>query len=49
MTGGRATAGAAPGAELLVVDGMGQDLPREVWPRIPDRIAALVERAEHRA
>ena len=46
VSGGRATAGAIPGAELLVVDGMGHDLPREVWPQITDRIAALVERAE---
>jgi pimeloyl-ACP methyl ester carboxylesterase len=49
VTGGRATAAAVPGAELLVVDGMGHDLPREVWPQITDRIAALVERAERPA
>jgi pimeloyl-ACP methyl ester carboxylesterase len=46
VSGGRATAAAIPGAELLVVDGMGHDLPRAVWPEITDRIAALVERAE---
>ncbi len=46
VSGGRATAAAIPGAELLVVDGMGHDLPREVWPQITDRITALVERAE---
>jgi pimeloyl-ACP methyl ester carboxylesterase len=45
VSGGRATAAAIPGAELLVVDGMGHDLPREVWPDILDRIAALVARA----
>ncbi|RBY87240.1 alpha/beta hydrolase [Blastococcus sp. TBT05-19] len=46
VTGGRATAAAIPGSELLVVDGMGHDLPREVWPQLTDRITALVERAE---
>jgi pimeloyl-ACP methyl ester carboxylesterase len=45
VSGGRATAAAIPGAELLVVDGMGHDLPREVWPEITDRITALVARA----
>ncbi|GAA1534528.1 hypothetical protein GCM10009678_16090 [Actinomadura kijaniata] len=42
---GRATAAAIPGAELLVVEGMGHDLPRELWPTIADRVAALVRRA----
>ncbi len=46
VSGGRATAAAIPGAELLVVDGMGHDLPREVWPQLVDRIAALVDRVE---
>jgi pimeloyl-ACP methyl ester carboxylesterase len=43
---GRATAGAIDGAELVVIDGMGHDLPRGAWPRIVDAIAALVERVE---
>src|SRR4051812_18053059 len=46
VSGGRATAAAIPGAELLVVDGMGHDLPRAIWPEVTDRIATLVERAE---
>jgi pimeloyl-ACP methyl ester carboxylesterase len=45
VDGGRATAAAVPGAELLVVEGMGHDLPREVWPEITDRICALIDRA----
>ncbi|SFE68213.1 alpha/beta fold hydrolase [Blastococcus tunisiensis] len=45
VSGGRATAAAIPGAELLVVDGMGHDLPREVWQEITERITALVARA----
>ena len=46
VSGGRATAAAIPGAELLVVEGMGHDLPRAVWPQLVDRIAALVDRVE---
>jgi pimeloyl-ACP methyl ester carboxylesterase len=46
LSGGEATAAAIPGAELLVFDGMGHDLPRPLWPRIIAPIAALVERAE---
>jgi pimeloyl-ACP methyl ester carboxylesterase len=46
VTGGRATAEAIPGAELLVIEGMGHDLPRDLWPQITDAIATLVERAE---
>src|SRR5213592_4611687 len=41
---GLATARAVRGAELLVVDGMGHDLPRAVWPSIVDRISALTAR-----
>ena len=44
VSGGRATAAAVPGAELMVVDGMGHDLPRELWSEIAARIAGLVER-----
>jgi pimeloyl-ACP methyl ester carboxylesterase len=46
VSGGRATAAAIPDAELLVVDGMGHDLPREVWPELLDRITALIGRVE---
>ncbi|MET0415158.1 MAG: alpha/beta hydrolase [Actinoplanes sp.] len=38
VSGGRATAAAIPGAELLTIPGMGHDLPRELWPRIVDAI-----------
>ena len=44
VSGGRATAAAIPGAELVELDGMGHDLPRALWPQITDRIVALVER-----
>src|SRR4051812_27789184 len=46
VSGGRATAAAIPGAELMLVDGMGHDLPRAIWPEVTDRITALVERAD---
>jgi len=46
VSGGRATATAIPGAELLELDGMGHDLPRALWPEIVDRIVSLVERVE---
>ena len=39
VSGGRATAAAIPGAELLTFPGMGHDLPRPLWPRIIDAIA----------
>jgi pimeloyl-ACP methyl ester carboxylesterase len=46
VSGGRATAEAIPGAELVVIDGMGHDLPRALWPQLAARIAAVVARAE---
>ena len=46
VAGGRATAEAVPGAELLEIPGMGHNLPREVWPQVVDGIATLAERAE---
>jgi pimeloyl-ACP methyl ester carboxylesterase len=43
--GGRATARAIPGARLKLIDGMGHDLPRDLWPTFVDEIAANAERA----
>jgi len=48
VSGGRATAAAIPGAELVVYDGMGHDLPRALWPELAAKIAELVERGEAR-
>ncbi len=45
-SGGRATARAIPGARLMLIEGMGHDLPRAVWPRIIDGIADNARRAE---
>jgi len=44
-SGGRATAKAIPGARLMMVDGMGHDLPRPLWPTFADQIAANAARA----
>jgi pimeloyl-ACP methyl ester carboxylesterase len=45
LDGGQATAAAIPGAELLVIDGMGHDLPPGVWSPIAEAIASNVRRA----
>jgi pimeloyl-ACP methyl ester carboxylesterase len=34
LSGGRATAAAIPDAKLVVIPGMGHDMPRELWPQI---------------
>lgn len=43
-SGGVATAEAIPGAELLVIEGWGHDLPPGVWPRLVDAIDANARR-----
>jgi pimeloyl-ACP methyl ester carboxylesterase len=42
---GRATAEAIPGAELLIIKGMGHDLPAEVWPLLVDAMVQHIHRA----
>lgn len=41
---GRDTADAVPGAKLLIIEGMGHDLPRGAWPRIIDAIEKVTGR-----
>ena len=43
--GGRALARTIPGAELVIIPGMGHDLPRGAWPTIVDAIATNALRA----
>jgi pimeloyl-ACP methyl ester carboxylesterase len=39
LAGGVDTAENVPGAKLEIIDGMGHNLPRELWPRLVDLIA----------
>jgi pimeloyl-ACP methyl ester carboxylesterase len=48
-SGGRATARAIPNARLRIVEGMGHDLPRALWPIFADEIADTAARAGWRA
>jgi pimeloyl-ACP methyl ester carboxylesterase len=45
VSGGRATSRAIPGAELLLIPGMGHDLPRELWQIFADGIERTAQRA----
>jgi pimeloyl-ACP methyl ester carboxylesterase len=44
-SGGRATARAIPGARLLMIEGMGHDMPRQVWPQILEALEHNAARA----
>jgi pimeloyl-ACP methyl ester carboxylesterase len=48
-SGGRATARAIPGARLRIVEGMGHDLPRALWPTFAGEIVDTASRAGWRA
>jgi pimeloyl-ACP methyl ester carboxylesterase len=43
--GGRATARAIPGARMHLIEGMGHDLPRSLWPIFADDFADTAARA----
>lgn len=43
-SGGRATAAAVPGARLVMVPGMGHDIPPQLWPQMIEEIVATTER-----
>jgi pimeloyl-ACP methyl ester carboxylesterase len=45
-SGGKATARAIAGAQLVRIEGMGHDLPRAAWPTIIDAIVTNAGRAE---
>jgi pimeloyl-ACP methyl ester carboxylesterase len=44
-SGGRATAAAIPGARLAMIDGMGHDLPPEIWEQVIGEIVSTAERS----
>ncbi len=46
VSGGKATAAAIPGARLELIEGMGHDLPAQLWPRFVELIVANAERAK---
>ena len=45
-SGGRATAKAIPGARLMMIEGMGHDLPRGAWPQLIDAISEHARAAD---
>jgi pimeloyl-ACP methyl ester carboxylesterase len=45
VSGGRATAAAIHGAELLLIDGMGHDLPPALFETFADGIRRTADRA----
>ena len=46
VSGGRAIAAAVKGSELVIIEGMGHNLPRPLWPRLISLIVDHVQRAE---
>ena len=42
---GQATAKAVPGADLLILEEMGHDLPEPLWPQVVGAIAANAKKA----
>jgi pimeloyl-ACP methyl ester carboxylesterase len=46
VSGGRATAAAIPGARLLVVPGLGHELPPGFWPVLADALVETADRAD---
>jgi pimeloyl-ACP methyl ester carboxylesterase len=45
VSGGERTAEVIPGAELLILEGMGHDLPAYYWPQVIEAITALAARS----
>ncbi|MCJ7774432.1 MAG: alpha/beta hydrolase, partial [Desulfobacterales bacterium] len=46
VEGGVDTARAIPGAELLIIEGMGHDLPRGAWDRIIDAVSEHINKTD---
>jgi pimeloyl-ACP methyl ester carboxylesterase len=43
---GRDTAAAIEGARLIILPGVGHDLPAALWPRVADEVRALADRSD---
>lgn len=46
VSGGRAIAKAIKGSELVIIEGMGHNLPRPLWPKLTSLIANHIQHAE---
>jgi pimeloyl-ACP methyl ester carboxylesterase len=46
---GRRTAAAIDGARLLILPGVGHDIPKDLWPQVAAEVRALASRAQARA
>jgi pimeloyl-ACP methyl ester carboxylesterase len=42
----RRTAAAVDGARLVILPGVGHDLPAEMWPQVASEVRALADRAD---
>jgi pimeloyl-ACP methyl ester carboxylesterase len=49
VSGGRATAAAIPQSKLVLIKGLGHNLPPELWSEIADYIADIVRVGETRS
>jgi pimeloyl-ACP methyl ester carboxylesterase len=47
VSGGRATAEAIPGAELILIEGMGHNLPPGLRDQLAERIAEFIWHAQN--
>lgn len=45
VSGGRATSMAIPGSELMLIDGLGHDIPKELWPTLVRAVRRNADRA----
>ena len=45
VEGGKDTAASVPGAELVLIEGMGHEMPVGAWPQIIEPLCALTEQA----
>jgi len=45
VSGGRATSLAVPRSELLLIDGLGHDIPEDLWPTLVQAVRRNADRA----